>query len=148
ENTNGFNPNVYEGSIYPGYDYQNDKIISGEFNGDGRMDFIVDKGDGFNIYDQVFGNNVMTGTSINISNYEQIIANRMLSSLGKSMIQSGITLINETLSGNNNYSQVEFRSYYKAAAGLYYQYTKTWDAPTYGYEVECGNTIRNKIPKK
>ncbi|QHI38239.1 tRNA(Glu)-specific nuclease WapA [Kordia antarctica] len=146
------NPDTYAGSLYPGYNYQTDNILSGEFNGDGKLDFILynkNTRNKLHLFDNIYEssyNNTEIGRTYNVSNFDDVIGNSMLNHQGKKLGQQGITLIKENISGNT--SSIEFKSYYHGAVGLYYHYTKTWNAPTYSYESYCGNSTRKKIPKE
>ncbi len=140
------------GLVYPGYNYQTDNILSGEFNGDGKLDFILYNKDTRNqlhvfdnIYEQSY-NNIEIGRTYNVSNFDEVIGNSMLNHQGKKLSQQGITMIKENVSGYS--SSVQFKSYYHGATGLYYNYTKTWNAPTYNYESNCYSSTRKKIPKE
>ena len=138
--------------MYPGYNYQTDNILSGEFNGDGKLDFILynkNTRNKLHVFDNIYEssyNNTEIGRSYNVSNFDDVIGNSMLNHQGKKLAQQGITLIKENISGNT--SSVQFKSYYHGAVGLYYHYTKTWNAPTYTYESSCSSSTRKKIPKE
>lgn len=146
------NPDTYAGTLYPGYNYQTDNILSGEFNGDGKLDFILynkNTRNKLHVFDNIYEssyNNTEIGRTYNVSNFDDVIGNSMLNHQGKNLAQQGITLIKENISGYTG--NVEFKSYYHGAVGLYYHYTKTWNAPTYTYESSCNSTIRKKIPKE
>ncbi len=145
-------PDTYASTVYPGYNYQTDNILSGEFNGDGKLDFILYNKNSRNklhVFDNIYEysyNNTEIGRTYNVSNFDAVIANNMLNHTGKKLTQQGITLIKESISGNTG--NVTFKSYYHGAVGLYYHYTKTWNTSTYSYENYCNSTTRKKIPKE
>lgn len=143
-------PDIYSGSLTPEFDSETDKLLTGDYNGDGELDFIHYDDDIRNriyVFDNLFdsSNNNSIGHSYNVPVFDDVISNNMLNDENKLLAQQGIGLIKETLSGNT--STVTFRNYYSGSAGLYHQYTKTWNAPTYLSESSCGNSIRKKIPK-
>ena len=146
------NPDTYAGSLYPGYNYQTDNILSGEFDGDGKLDFILynkNTRNKIHVFDNIYEssyNNVEIGRTYNVSNFDDVIGNSMLNHQGKKLAQQGITLIKENISGYSG--NVQFKSYYHGAVGLYYHYTKTWNAPTYTYQNSPTSTTRRKIPKE
>ena len=43
-----------EYDIVPGFNYRTDRMVSGEFNGDGKTDFILTKGNDFYVFDRIF----------------------------------------------------------------------------------------------
>ncbi len=145
------NPDTYSGTIYPGYNYDTDNILSGEFNGDGNLDFILynkNTRNKIHVFDDIYDgyNNTELGRTYNVSNFDEVIGNSMLNHQGKALAQQGITFIKENISGYSGV--VDFKSYYHGAVSLYYHYTKTWNAPTYGYDNSCSSSVRKKIPKE
>ncbi len=140
-----------EHEIYPGINYQNDLIVSGEFNGDGRMDFFTyNKNNKTKIYlyDRLFdsGWSGSLGWEINTGNFETIFGSNILSWNGKLLHEQGITKVNEVIAGNN--STVTFSTFAMAAYGPVHQYKKTWTAPTNYYENDCDSGTHRKIPKE
>lgn len=145
-------PDTYAGTLYPGYNYETDNILSGEFNGDGKLDFILynkNTRNQIHVFDNIYDasyNNTEIGMTYNVSNFDAIIGNSMLNHQGKKLAQEGITFIKETIS--NNTANVDFKSYYHGVVGLYYHYTKTWNAPSYSYQNTPTSSIQKKIPKE
>ncbi|MFV0573154.1 MAG: RHS repeat-associated core domain-containing protein, partial [Xanthomarina gelatinilytica] len=145
-------PDTYAGTIYPGFNYQNDKILSGEFNGDGKLDFILynkNTRNQIHVFDNIYEssyNNTEIGRTYNVSNFDDIIGNSMLNHQGKKLSQQGITLIKENINGS--IANVEFENYYHGSVGLYYHYTKTWNTSTYEYQNSPTSSTRKKIPKE
>ncbi|QMU63314.1 MAG: hypothetical protein GKR88_02820 [Flavobacteriaceae bacterium] len=133
--------NLYKQSpatIYPGFDITGTRLVSGEFNGDGYLDFITynkNQRNKINIFEGFMGSSSNISKTYTTSSFDDIIANNMINHQGKVLSQQGITLITE------NNGNVKFKSYYSGAAGLYYQYTKDWNAPTYIYENYCEDDI-------
>ncbi len=143
------NPGTYTSSISPIYDYQNDVILSGEFSGDGKLDFIIydeNVRNNLNVFDNINSTSSNIGTSINVSKFDDIISNDMLDASGKKIAKQGLTMIEENMAGG--VSTVSFKSYYYNGSGLNHEYTKQWDAPTNPFETSCSSTVQKIIPKE
>jgi len=147
--SNNENPSSFSGSINPGFNYKTDVLVSGEFNGDGNLDFIkYDKNNKNKIYlfDKVYAGGSDIARSYNVPQFDHIIGNNMLNNEGKLLSQQGITFIKENVS--NSASTIQFKSYYSGVNELYGQYTRTWNnAPTYSFETSCDRYTRKKISK-
>lgn len=148
--TNGLNkiPNSY--SIYPGINYNTDLMISGEFNGDGKMDFITynkNTKNKLNIFTNIFDNSSFNlGYEVNIGSFDEVFGSNILSWNGKMLSQQGITTASETIESSTG--KVKFSTFAMAAYGPVFQYEKTWNASTYTYDSDCNNSSRRKIPKE
>ena len=151
DSNNNLYPDIYSGSLSPDFNYETDQLISGDYNGDGNLDVITYNGNAGNqihIYDNLYDSTsgIALGNSYSVPSFDQVISNNMLNHENKLLAQQGIGLIKENLSGGT--STVTFRNYYSAPSGLYHQYTKSWNSPTYLSETSCDNTITKKIPKE
>lgn len=147
---NGLNkiPNSY--SIYPGINYNTDLMISGEFNGDGKMDFITynkNTKNKLNIFTNIFDNSSFNlGYEVNTGSFDEVFASNILSWNGKMLSQQGITTASETIESSTG--KVKFSTFAMAAYGPVFQYEKTWNSSTYAYDSDCNNSTRKKIPKE
>ncbi|MEL0651638.1 RHS repeat-associated core domain-containing protein [Algibacter sp. TI.3.09] len=114
-------------SIYPGIDYKNDAMVSGEFDGDGKMDIITynkDSRDKLNVFMDMFGNQSSSiGYSVNTDKFDGVFASTILSWNGKVLQQQGVTIASETINSSN--STVRFRTFAMASYGAVFQYDKS-----------------------
>lgn len=115
-----------------GVDYTNSKNVTGDFNGDGKMDFIVYATTGtnakkwFTLFDNLSGQGVNMGWySGIITPFEEIFATTWLSWNNKVMPQQGITLVQKDTSIAE---KVNFNTYYDAP-GIAFQYAKSVTFP-------------------
>ena len=141
--------------IYPGINYNSDKIEVGEFDGDGKMDFITYNKyarNKLNIFTDIFGSygsGISIGYSVNMEKFDDVFANTILSWNGKVLSQQGITTVRETVNSSN--ATARFRTFAMAAYGPVFQYDKTVNFPIgpVGY-FQCDqptNDDYRKIPK-
>jgi hypothetical protein len=83
--------------IYPGINYNSDRMAVGEFNGDGKMDFITynkNSRDKLNVFMDIFddyGSGISLGYSVNTEKFDEVFASTILSWNGKILSQQGVT---------------------------------------------------------
>lgn len=137
-------------SIYPGISYDKDLMVSGEFNGDGKMDFLTfnkTSKNKLNIFTNIFDNSGFSlGYGVNVTSFDGVFASNILSWNGKLLPQQAITTASETIV--NTKGVVKFSTFAMAPYGPVFQYEKTWNASTYNYEYSCNSSVRKKIPKE
>jgi RHS repeat-associated protein len=136
-------------TIYPGINYDTDQMVSGEFNGDGKMDFLIynkNTKNKINLFTNLFGSNITVGYEINTGSFDGVFGSNILSSNGKLLSQQGITTASETI--ESTIGKVKFSTFAMAAYGPVFQYDKTWNTNTYSYASDCNNSSRKKIPKE
>lgn len=144
--------NSYSSSMSPEYDYQKDLTVSGDFNGDGKTDFISYDSEAknqINVFDNIFDGSTSaeTGISYPLSKFEEIFPSDILNTEGKLLNKQGITIVSESVSSGYT-STVRFKNYYHNTSGLDLEYTKTWNAPAYQYNSSCSSSTTKKIPKE
>ncbi len=147
--TTNLYPETHSSSITPGYNYQTDAVVSGEFDGDGNLDFILynkNTRNQIHIFDNLYGasGGLEIGRTYNLPKFDAVIGNNMLNHEGKKLAQQGISLIYENK--NDNVPSVEFKNYYSSVTGLHYHYSKTWNAPTYNYDYYGGSSDKRIKP--
>lgn len=119
--------------IYPGINYNSDKMAVGEFDGDGKMDFITynkNSRDKLNVFMDIFsdyGSGFSIGYSVNTEKFDDVFASTILSWNGKILPQQGVTTVRETVNSSN--STARFRTFAMAAYGPVFQYDKTVNFP-------------------
>lgn len=111
---------------------RNAEVSSLDLTGDGEMDFIVypKTKDKFWVFKDLQSSGLNFPYEVNTGAFESIFPTTWLSHSNKILGEQGITVVQK--SGN---SQVNFKVYSNGITNpIYYQYTKTWNAPTYTYE--------------
>ncbi|WP_298900882.1 RHS repeat-associated core domain-containing protein [uncultured Psychroserpens sp.] len=141
--------------IYPGINYNTDALAVGEFNGDGKMDFITynkNTRDELNVFMDIFdnyGTGISIGYSVNVEKFDQVFASTILSWNGKILSQQGVTNVRETVNSSN--STARFRTFAMAAYGPVLQYDKFVNFPIGPVgDFDCdppSNNDYRKIPK-
>src|SRR5690606_29064116 len=129
-----FSPDQFEKipsphTIYPGVDYQTTRIVTGEFDGDGKMDFITyntNQRDKLDIFIDLYESpNFTISYEVNtITNFDEVFASSILSHNAKLLPQQGITTVTETINTSN--SDVRFRTFALASYGPVFQYDKIY----------------------
>lgn len=108
------------------------RIVSGEFDGDGRMDFILanrNGGNSFNVFTEL-DNSFSFNWQIN-QNYDEIIPTTILTWNNKLWSNSqAFTTVKETILSNSTTSELKFSSFLISATGPVFQYEKTYSFPT------------------
>lgn len=152
--SNGISRDGNELDIYPGINSQTDEITSGEFDGDGKLDFVSynkDTRTKLNVFTRIFDNSssgISLGYSVNTDKFDDVLTNTMLSWNGQILPQQGITPIRETINSSN--STVRFRTFAMASYGPVFQYDKTVNfpiGPSPTGKSSCFNEEDRKIPK-
>ncbi|MEM9679176.1 MAG: polymorphic toxin type 23 domain-containing protein [Bacteroidota bacterium] len=119
--------------IYPGINYNSDGIAVGEFDADGKMDFITynkSSRNELNIFLDVFndfGTGFNLGYTVPTEKFDDVFASTILSHNGHLLPQQAITTVRETTNSSN--SNVRFRTFAKAPSGFYLQYDKNVTFP-------------------
>ena len=141
-------------TIYPGINYSTDIMSSGEFNGDGKMDFFVynkNNKNKLNIFTNLFSDFSNFNFAYEVSfpqRFDEVFGSNILSWNGKILSQQGITTVTENI-GTSSLSEVKFSTFALAAYGPVFQYEKTWNAPTYSSQYYCEEEyVVNKIDKQ
>lgn len=141
-----------EYKIYPGFNYKSTRMVSGEFNGDGRTDYILTKGDDFYVFDRIFQPDIHEfPTKVSTDGYENIFASTILTNSGSVFSVQGITTVKETLL--NDFEEIRFRTYTLSASGGGVQYDKIVELPlapkpTGHYYCENTDKVDRKIPRE
>ena len=141
-------------TIYPGINYSTDIMSSGEFNGDGKMDFFVynkNNKNKLNIFTDLFSDYSGFTHAYEVSlpqRFDEVFGSNILSWNGKILSQQGITTVTENI-GTSSFSEVKFSTLALAAYGPVFQYEKTWNAPTFSSQYYCEEEyVINKIDKQ
>ncbi|AXT61814.1 hypothetical protein D1816_16110 [Aquimarina sp. AD10] len=123
--------------IFPGISAKDHNLATGDFNGDGKMDFITydrKKKDKITVYDRFFdSSNYGQGTTIGATynvDFDEIITGSFVNHQNKVLSGNSFVLINESKSSNTSTSQVKFRVRAVIPSG-FGGYDKTWQAPTF-----------------
>lgn len=141
--------------IYPGINYNNDRVAVGELNGDGKMDFITynkNSRNELNVFMDIFddyGSGISIGYSVSTEKFDDVFASTILSWNGKVLSQQGVTNVRETVNSSN--STARFRTFAMAAYGPVFQYDKNVNFPIgpvgdFDCDAPSNNDYR-KIPK-
>ncbi len=141
-----------EGSRYGSY--ADLKKSSGDFNGDGRLDYVAygydpDKNRSYVVpFVNFHDGDDLSGQEFLLSKFDELVTGPVLVNDGLSDKQ-GITTITESYSSSRSDSDVVFKTHVLNGTSLDPQYSKTWKAPTYRSDPNgCGNPYYNKISKK
>jgi len=136
---------VHSYGLNSNFNHQTHSIISGEFNGDGKLDYITYNKNSPNqlkIYDDITGSFPFAYT-LSTGQFDTAFGSTILSWNGKLLPQQGITTVKETELGIK--TEVRFRTYALASFGPVFQYDKTAYLPSASCNVPPDND-RN-IPK-
>ncbi len=123
----------------------NAEIVPFDLTGNGKMDFIIYEKATKNKY-WIFKENgitpTMQGFKVDSGNFESLFPTTLLNHQNKVLAGQGFTLVQN---GSNN--EVDFKVYSNGSSGpFYYQYTKTWNAPSYINHTSPGNTETRAKP--
>lgn len=134
-------------SIFPGVDYKKHAMSSGEFSGDGKMDLILynkTNPSEFHLFSDITsGNNTSIAHSAPVGRFKKLFPSTILTHNGQVFWKDAITTVVESTSG------IKFRSFISDVTGIYHQYDKTWNAPTYFSQFTCNQAGSQKvIPKE
>ncbi|TYP76858.1 RHS repeat-associated core domain-containing protein [Aquimarina intermedia] len=140
-------------SIAPGARSDLHGSLSGDFDADGKMDFITYKRDKlgeinlfwrfFNSYNGSSPTNL--GRTYQLGKFDAILSSTFMAedvqnNKYKVMPGQAFTLVSENYAENNSTSDVHFKSYQIGGAAGLYGYDKVWKAPTYVYNNGASNT--------
>lgn len=137
--------------------FDNSVTVSGDFDGDGKVDFLlypktgIDAKNKYWLFNDIGGTSYNIGAEHNVGKFEEIFPVSWLNSTNKMMPFQGWCV------AKNNNSNCTFTIYCKGTVNpIYTQYTKTINFPTVsigdgcgGPGVRCSTLMTNKIiPKK
>ncbi len=134
-------------------DSVNTKTLSGDFDGDGRLDVIFyDRQDRYKIqlytdlHDAV--NVADSGVERPVARIDHLFARTALDQYDKLMSKQGITVVSDSYTSGIT-SRVQFRTYsVNLNKTLTVESTKFWDAPVYRAESRCDNNFKAKTLKR
>lgn len=136
---------------FTGLSYDNSEIITGDFTGNGNIDFILypknAKNKIYPFWDPETNNQAQYAPEINTGYFEEIFPVTWLNYNNKLMTPQGFVIIK-----NINSTTVKFETYSAGITNpIYYQHEKLWEnAPSNGYYSECTNEYIEigSIPRK
>jgi RHS repeat-associated protein len=160
DNVKSLNPTVftYENSDYTDFfdisspiplnlsniDFTNTRNVTGDFNGDGKMDFIVYPTNGadakkkYYLFTDLQGTSVNIGAAHNVGAFVDIIPTSWLNHMDKIMPMQGWCVIQNTPGS----SVTTFKNYSAGTvAPIYTQYEKTYDFPKITYYNDCPGLV-------
>lgn len=117
---------------------RNAEAIPLDLTGNGKMDFAVFPKDGYGKDKFWVFKNIQSGSSnyayqVNTGSFENLFPVSWLTHNNKILTEQGLALVQN--SGSN---QVKFKVYSNGTTNpIYYQYEKTWTAPTYTSQWDC-----------
>ena len=126
---------------------RNAQVVPFDLTGNGRMDFIVypkkdDARNKFWVFKKLQNGNFDSPVQVDFGNFETILPITWLTHNNKILPGQGITVVE-----NEGESTVNFKVYSNGSvSNLYYQYEKTWEAPTASITdcVGCRNITEEK----
>jgi len=132
-------------ALSPGAKYDTHNTLIGDFNADGRTDFITYEKNGngnINLYSGFFpsyngSSPVNLGRSFNLGSFDAIFGSTfMIHNIKENKYRvfpgQAFTVVSEDFSMNGATSNVQFKSHQLGTLGLL-GYEKVWEAPTYVY---------------
>lgn len=140
--------------IYPGIDSNSDGMAVGDFDGDGKMDFITynrNSRNQLNIFTDIFSDysGFSIGYSVTTERFDDVFASTILTWNGKVLPQQAITKVRETANSTN--ATARFRTFALASYGPVFQYDKIVNFPLGpDGQFNCDEPLDNdyrKIPK-
>jgi RHS repeat-associated protein len=132
---------------------ETDQMASGDFDGDGRMDFITYKSNNtgnVNAFTQIGNNGTMVSFEAYGSDPERTaaFASTILTSEDKIPSWQALTTISETKNTSSYASTVKFRQARFFINSFSQEYTKEWSPTAYVYQNYCNDGTRRAIPKE
>ncbi|WP_159291864.1 RHS repeat-associated core domain-containing protein, partial [Tenacibaculum maritimum] len=145
---NSFLDNIhYEGLTTTGLsnvEQRNSRALSLDITGNGRMDYLVypNTKNKFWLFKDVQNGSYNFPYEVNTGNFKSIFPVTALNHQGKILSGQNIGIVQD---GSNN--TVDFKVYSNGLASpIYYQYTKTWNQPTYSYSSDPNYSTQKRIP--
>lgn len=124
--------------------YTNSSNITGDFDGDGKMDFILYPTTGSNakkkywLFTDIEGSGMNIGSEHNIGDFVDIFPSSWLNHTNKLMPQQGWFVVQNNIASGIT----SFRNYSAGIAyPIYFQYERTFEFPKLAYTIECPNLI-------
>lgn len=122
--------------------FENSNTVSGDFDGDGKMDFIIYPTIGANakknysLYTNLQGTSLNIGAYHNVGSFVDIFATSWLNHTDKLMPMQGWCVIQQ----NSTTNITSFKNYSAGISSpIYPQYEKTYEFPKFSYTVDCPN---------
>ncbi len=126
---------------------RNAETVSLDLTGNGKMDFLVyPKNDKtkFWLFKDIQSGSYNYPYEANTGAFETIFPTTWLNYQNKVLAGQGLTVVQKGSVG-----QVNFKVYSNGTVNpIYYQYTKTWSAPTYSYDNSTTSTVQKDILKE
>ncbi|UNY99767.1 FG-GAP-like repeat-containing protein [Zhouia spongiae] len=123
---------------------RNAKTASLDLTGNGKMDYLVypNAKNKFWLFKDVQNGSYNYPYEVNTGAFKSLFPVTWLNHQGKILEGQGIGVVQE---GTNN--TVNFKVYSNGTTSpIYYQYTKTWNQPTYSYYLSPNNSTEKRIP--
>ena len=129
---------------------ENSETVSLDLTGNGKMDFIVypkNNKNKFWMFYNIDPNGLNYPWAVNTGVFESIFPSTLLKFQNKVFSGQGLTIVQKS-SGN----KIKFKVYSKAppstGSPIGYDYTKTWNAPTYTYQNTPTSSSQKRIPQE
>ncbi len=128
---------------------RNAEVSSLDLTGNGKMDFVVhpktsSQRNKFWVFKEIQSSNTNYAYEVNTGRFESLFPVSWLTHNNKILSGQGIAIIQ-----NSGASQVKFKVYSNGFTNpIYYQYEKTWNAPTYNNSYSCGSSNTSRIPQE
>ncbi len=126
----------------------NARTVSLDFNGNGKMDFLVYPKDTKNKF--WFFKDIQSGATnyhyeVNTGRFETIFPSNLLSHNNKVLPGQGLIVVQ-----NNGTRRVDFKSYANSISQqpMVFQYTKSWNAPTFNYDHDLNISEQKRIGQR
>lgn len=146
-------------NVSPGFNRDSNVALSGDFTGDGKLDYITYQTqykNRFHLFDQDNTLNSNLFGELYYTNYfDEIFVSKTLTNNGRLLEQDGLTSINEekvTVSSGPPFNlqqvvgQVTFHSFIKTVPSTGFEsHDRVWNSPTYNTDVYCGQDTEDKL---
>lgn len=146
-------------NVSPGFNRDSNVALSGDFTGDGKLDYITYQTqykNRFHLFDQENTLNSNLFGELYYTNYfDEIFVSKTLTNNGRLLEQDGLTSINEekvTVSSGPPFNlqqvvgQVTFHSFIKTVPSTGFEsHDRVWNSPTYNTDVYCGQDTEDKL---